>query len=255
MFERYMGAKQERPNKWVRVTITVSFAAHVIGILGLLIYSFWKIEKLPVKDTSVLYMAAAMATPPPPPPPPPPPKRSSVKKTEVKKPTEVVQPTKDQKPPEPEPAAEETPDNGVEGGVEGGVAGGEVGGELGGELGGTLGGQVTAPAPPPPPAAPQNVAQAMLEGSRIAGDPQIQLGDANVMLLQQQGVRKLQVKTQMCLTDGGQPKSISFKKSSGYSEIDAKIRNEMGKWRYRPYVVAGKAVPVCFMVIFNYKIQ
>ena len=28
MFERYMGAKAEKPNKWVNVTITVSLAAH-----------------------------------------------------------------------------------------------------------------------------------------------------------------------------------------------------------------------------------
>jgi protein TonB len=254
MFERYMGAKAEKPNKWVNVTITVSVVVHVIGLFALVIYSFWKIEKLPVKDGSVLYMAAQMATPPPPPPPPPPPKKSSVKtKVEVKKSTEVVQPSKDQPKPQEEPSEE---DDGEEGGVEGGVKGGEIGGVIGGEIGGTIGGQVggTGAAPPPPPA-PTNVAQAMLEGSRIAGDKNITLSDPNLVMLRNQGVSKMTVKAQMCLDAGGLPRSVDFKQSSGYPEIDARIKGEMNKWKYRPYVVAGKAVPVCFIVIFNYKIQ
>jgi protein TonB len=252
MFERYMGAKAEKPNKWVNVTITVSLGAHVVALIALVIYSFWKIEKLPVKDASVLYMAAQMATPPPPPPPPPPPKKSSVKtKVEVKKSTEVVQPTKDQ----PKPQEEESDDEGVEGGVEGGVKGGEIGGVIGGEIGGTLGGEVggAGTAAPPPP--PQNVAQAMLEGSRIAGDKNILLGEQSLVLLHNQGISKLTVKAQMCLDANGSPRSVDFKQSSNYPEIDARIRGEMNKWKYRPYMVAGKAVPVCFIVLFNYKIQ
>jgi protein TonB len=253
MFERYMGAKAEKPNKWVNVTITVSLAAHVVGLIALVIYSFWKIEKLPVKDASVLYMAAQMATPPPPPPPPPPPKKSSVKtKVEVKKSTEVVQPTKDQ----PKPQEEESDDEGVEGGVEGGVKGGEIGGVIGGEIGGTLGGEVGgAGAAPPPPPAPTNVAQAMLEGQRIAGEKEIRLSDPSLVLLHNQGISKLTVKAQMCLDAAGSPRSVDFKQSSGYPEIDSRIRSEMNKWKYRPYMVAGKAVPVCFIVLFNYKIQ
>ncbi len=254
MFERYMGAKQDKPNKWVSITITVSFIAHLMGGTALLIYSFWKIEKLPVKDTSVLYMAAQMATPPPPPPPPPPPKKSSVKKTETKqKPTELVQPDKEQKKPEAEESSE---DEGVEGGQEGGVAGGVVGGEVGGELGGTLGGVLGGSGPAtPPPAAPAVVAQQMLEGQRIAGNAKIQLSDSQTVMLDNQGVRKLQVKTKMCLDAGGAAKSVSFTKSSGYPDIDQRIQAEMMKWRYRAYVVNGKAIDVCFIVIFNYSIS
>lgn len=175
-------------------------------------------------------------------------------KKDVVKPknTEIVQPNKDAPKPEENSSDDEGQDDGVEGGVKGGVAGGVIGGVEGGTLGGVEGGAVAAP---PPPAPPQNVAQQMLEGQRIAGDKQIQLGDANNTMLKNQGINKMVVKAQMCLDAGGVPRSIEFKKSSGYSEVDGRIRGEMNKWRYRPYVVAGKAIPVCFVVIFNYTIQ
>jgi periplasmic protein TonB len=251
MFERYMGAKQEKPNKWVSLTITVSAALHVVGGIALLIYSFWKIDKLPVKDTSVLYMAAQMATPPPPPPPPPPPKKSSVKKDIVKpKSTEVVQPNKNA--PKPEPEEADNDDEGVEGGVAGGVKGGVIGGVEGGVVGGVEGGVGTA-APPPAPAV-QNIAQQMLEGQRIAGDKMIQLGDQNNTMLRNQGVSKMTVRVKMCIATDGSPRSVEFTKGSGYAEVDARIRGEMNKWRYRPYMVNGKPMVACFPVTFNYTI-
>jgi protein TonB len=215
------------------------------------------IEKLPVPKNA---LEIAVGAPPPPPPPPPPAGKKSTPKTDIKpkkiKPTETVQPTKPD-PTEPEPSTDDSSeDEGVEGGVEGGVAGGQVGGVVGGDLGGTLGGEGTGTAPPPPPPAPpQNVAQAMLEGQRIAGEKNITLSDPNLVMLHNQGVPKLTVKTQMCLDAAGNPRSVEFKQSSGYPEIDNRIKTEMNKWKYRPYVVAGKAVPVCFIVIFNYKIQ
>jgi protein TonB len=256
MFERYMGAKAEKRSKILSVVLTVSLVAHGLGGIALLIWSFWKIEKLVVKDASVLYMAAAMATPPPPPPPPPPPKKSSVKKTDVVKPknTELVQPNKDQPKPQ-ESSEDEGEDEGVEGGVEGGVAGGVVGGVVGGELGGVEGGVVgSVGAAPPPEPPPQNIPQQAIESQRTAGNAQIQLPAPVLSTLKTQGVQKLQIRTQVCLDASGGIREVSFRKSSGYAEVDSVLKSEIAKWRYRPYLVNGKAVPVCFIVIFNYSI-
>jgi hypothetical protein len=42
-------------------------------------------------------------------------------------------------------------------------------------------------------------------------------------------------------------------KSTGFPAYDSKISNTIhGEWRYRPYNVNGKAVPVCTAVTFIY---
>ena len=54
------------------------------------------------------------------------------------------------------------------------------------------------------------------------------------------------------LTDNGGIASVHQLKSTGFSAYDAKIQREMRTWRYRPFVVNGKAVPVCTSVTFIY---
>ena len=42
-------------------------------------------------------------------------------------------------------------------------------------------------------------------------------------------------------------------KSTGFPAYDNKILSKMrGEWRYKPYMVNGKAVPVCTAVTFIY---
>ena len=42
-------------------------------------------------------------------------------------------------------------------------------------------------------------------------------------------------------------------KSSGFPSYDAKIKNKMqNEWKYKPYAVNGRAVPVCTAVTFIY---
>jgi protein TonB len=256
MFERYMGAKQAKPNKWLGVIIGVSIGLHALGAVGAVIYSFWKIEKLTIRDSSVLYVAAAMATPPPPPPPPPPPKRKTIKTETKPRPTELIQPSKDPVKELPKETSDEDEDEGedegVEGGVKGGVVGGVVGGEIGGVEGGVLGGTGTAPPPPAPEA--KIVAQAMIEGSRIAGDKNINLTDPQLVTLRNQAVDKLVVRPKVCLDAAGNVSKVSFSKSSGYPDIDAHLVAGIHKCRYKPYVVAGKAESICMIVTFTYLI-
>jgi TonB family protein len=57
----------------------------------------------------------------------------------------------------------------------------------------------------------------------------------------------------MCLTAGGVISGIRTISSSGFPAYDRKIRSKMRLWRYRPYRVNGKPVPICTVVTFVYK--
>ncbi len=132
---------------------------------------------------------------------------------------------------------------GVEVGVEGGVEGGVVGGVVGAP---------PPPPPPPPPAPPQNVPPTVLETQRIAGDKVITPDPATVTEIQRSGKAKIIGSFKLCVTSSGDVMSVSMLKSTGFSAYDEKIQRAMRTWRYRPYQVNGKSVPVCTAVTFIY---
>lgn len=248
MFDNYVGAKLAKRSKWVSALIIVSILLHA-GVGGaLVVRSFWVIEKLDPPDTELALSA-------PPPPPPPPPAGSSKPKTEVKKTIkkvkETTQPDKTKKPDPDDSSTEESTDDGVEGGVEGGVAGGVVGGVLGGVEGGVLGGIGDAP-PPPKPQEPTVVPQVALEQQRLSGEPQIQPPNDVATQVSRSGKNAVGT-VKMCLSAGGTVKTLRVLKSTGYPSYDNKIKSQMRQWRYRPFQVNGKAVPVCTSVTFIYK--
>ena len=228
------------------IIIGVLVLAHIGAIGASWANSVWAIERLPPPDMSAISNLALAPTPPPPPPPPP---GGAKPKTEVvkpKKPTvkELVQPVKIEKQEKatPDPVGSE---HGVEGGEEGGVEGGVVGG--------VQGAPPPPPPPPPPPAPPQNVPPTMLEGQRIAGEKMIRPNDVTKTEIQRSGKSRVVGSFKICLTVDGAPSSvITLGKGTGFPSYDAKILSEMRQWRYRPYMVNGKAVPVCTAVTFIY---
>ena len=58
----------------------------------------------------------------------------------------------------------------------------------------------------------------------------------------------------MCLTASGSVKSVKILKRSGFPGWDSKIKGKMRMWKYKPYRVNGKAIPVCTSVTFKYDI-
>lgn len=244
MFDNYVGAKLTRRPRWLSIVIVVSVVFHA-GVAGaLIVRSLWVIDKLQPPETELTLSA-------PPPPPPPPPAGSSKPHVEVKKVVhkvhDTVQPDKDKKP-DPTPEAD-TQDNGVEGGVEGGVAGGVVGGVLGGVEGGVLGGTGDQPAPKEEP---KIVPQVALEAQRISGEKNIQPPDNVAVQISRSGKPSVGV-IKMCLSSGGSVDKLQVLKSTGYAPYDSKIKNTMRNWRYRPFKVNGRAVPVCTSVTFIYR--
>jgi len=254
MFENYVGAKHAVRPAWVSILIAVSVAVHAVAAGALIIRSFWMIEKLtPPEATSVLSLGA--------PPPPPPPKGRSkpdtlkdqiVKKQKVQ---DMVQPEEKPEEVKPEEIAQEDDDGedfGVEGGVEGGVAGGVVGGVLGGVPGGTLGGTGVAP-PPPVQEKPQIVPQVVLKEYRLSGESDIKPPESVKNLMVKQAMSKTVGTVKMCLSKGGSVQSVRVLKSTGFDDYDATIVRKMQQWKYRPFKVNGKAVPVCTSVTFIYR--
>ena len=242
MFGNYEAAKHRKMPAWAVPMLIAVIAMHAILLVTMWIKSIWDIEALDQQKGGV-----DIAIAPPPPPPPPPPKggerphdvQLQPKKIKVK---DIVQPVKIEKQEVAAPEDKGDP-NGEEGGVEGGVAGGVVGGVI----------SEAPPPPPPPPAAPQIVPPTALEASRIAGDKMIHPDDVTKTEIGRSGKDKLVGSFKLCLKVDGTINSVSQVKSTGFAAYDNKIMSTIrGEWRYRPFNVNGKAVPVCTAVTFIY---
>jgi periplasmic protein TonB len=252
MFENYVGAKTRKRRTWVTVLITVSVVMHAAGVSAMIIKGFWTIDKLSPPKRE---LALAVAPPPPPPPPPPPSsQRKEIPKDKVVKvrPQDTTQPV--DKPDDRDvDVVVVDADDGVEGGVEGGVAGGVVGGVVGG-IQGLPGGVINKPPPPPPPPEkPQVVPQVAIEAKRVAGEKNIIPDESTKLQIKRDGQTQVVATVKMCLTTGGAVSSLNMLKESGYPAYDRKIESTMREWRYQPFVVNGKAVPVCTSVTFIYR--
>ncbi|MCA9673514.1 MAG: energy transducer TonB [Kofleriaceae bacterium] len=254
MFENFVIAKRTRT---LSPTI-LGFAAIAISsvLAGLLVYSWLKIDKLEAPSTGIQVGIEL-------PPPPPPPKGGKKKKLEAKKdptpkkikPVDTVQPVKkEDKQEEPEDTSDDDGDEaeGDPNGQEGGQVGGVVGGQLGGVVGGVVAAPPPPPPPPPPPVAPQNIAPTALEASRIAGEKNIVPDDVTKTEISRSGKTRLVIPVKICLNASGTVKSVNILKASGFAAYDSKIQREMKAWKYRPFMVDGKAAPVCSAVTLIY---
>ena len=250
MFENYVEAKTDKRRGWATTFIGASIVLHVIAVVALVVRGYWVIEKLPVPRTEITF--ASSAPPPPPPPPPGGQKKKTETKKKKKKVTEPVQPTKtDEKKPDTSDDNSDPNPAGVEGGVEGGVAGGVVGGVLGGVEGGVLGGTGVG-APPPTVKKAKIVPVQVLKGLRIAGESNIRPPSKAAVAIGRSGKARVVATAKMCLTEGGRVKSVSMIKRSGFPSWDRAITSKMKAWKYKPYRVNGKAIPVCTSVTFVY---
>jgi hypothetical protein len=95
----------------------------------------------------------------------------------------------------------------------------------------------------------------LLEGQRIKGEREIQPDDPTAIEISRSGATKVIGSFKLCLTAGGYINSITMMRSTGYGAYDQKIQTKMHQWQYRPYMVNGRAVPVCTAVTFIYKPQ
>jgi serine/threonine protein kinase len=116
---------------------------------------------------------------------------------------------------------------------------------------------ITATAPPPTPAAAPIAAQvvtpAALDANRIAGEKRIIPDEVTMDAISRSGQETLVSSYKVCVTADGGINSVTQLRSSGFVAYDDKIQSTIRKdWRYRPYLVNGKATPVCTAFRFIY---
>lgn len=98
----------------------------------------------------------------------------------------------------------------------------------------------------------KNVPPAQLEPLRIAGEKSIMPDDQTKTELQAAGTHRLVGAFKLCVDRTGGVSSVSVLKTTGAARYDEKILTKMGEWRYKPFMDAGVAVPVCTAVTFIY---
>lgn len=106
-----------------------------------------------------------------------------------------------------------------------------------------------------PPVVPQIVPPTVIKGMRTAGDTQIHPPAPVKTAIMRDGKTKVTAVYRVCVGTDGEISSLSVVKSSGYAGYDAALDDGLRGWRYRPYVIDGRKVPVCGVVTFIYSIQ
>ncbi|HTE53780.1 MAG TPA: hypothetical protein VK698_23155 [Kofleriaceae bacterium] len=96
----------------------------------------------------------------------------------------------------------------------------------------------------------------IIEGYRIAGDPQIHPSEdvRQMMVLNKQS--RILGAVKMCIWRDGSVLSLQLLRSTGYREYDQLLLSRMRGWHYRPYALAdGTAVTACTAVVFVYTLD
>ncbi|MGE5185952.1 MAG: TonB family protein [Acidobacteriota bacterium] len=131
---------------------------------------------------------------------------------------------------------------------------------------------VAAPAPPPPPAPviapppaapaapvasaepPHVVSPAVFKGLRVAGGDHIEAPEVVQTAMLHDEHKQTTATVKVCVASTGEISHVSVLKSSGYAAFDERLVAGVHNWRYKAYVVGGRAVPACSAVTFVYKI-
>lgn len=108
--------------------------------------------------------------------------------------------------------------------------------------------RVSRRVPDPPP---QLIPPATLLARRIAGAQSI---DPSEMTKRQIALGKQSVVStfKLCADESGEVVDVEQLKSSGYPDYDRDLEELIWTWRFRPYDVNGKAVPVCTLITLMY---
>jgi len=105
------------------------------------------------------------------------------------------------------------------------------------------------------PTEPSVVGATALEKLRTRGTPFIKPDAETKNKIAETDGKHVIAMFKLCIDVKGAPASITILKPSGYDAYDQKLEREMRTWAYKPWVVAGTAVPVCTAVTFVYDLR
>ncbi len=118
-----------------------------------------------------------------------------------------------------------------------------------------VGASATAARPAPAEPTTSKLPKGMVFGERIVGTSLIQLHIGTLERLKGKGIHRVSPVAELCIDEQGTPLTVELKRSTGDKEGDATIHDAIAEWRYRPALMDGKPVRVCFQVLLNYTIQ
>lgn len=240
---------QPRPRRGRALAIAASAILHVAGAGALVVAGFWTIDPLPRPELAVVAAArlpAAAAAP-----------------AGASDPAPRVEPPKRRTRDTTQPRADRAPAEASAGSGGGDASGTGDGTGTGTGLGVTglcadptrcLGDVGSVPVTPPP-AAPEIVPATLVEGRRIAGDPQIGAPEPVRAAMLRRGQTRLRATIKMCLDRRGAVDQLEVLASSGHAAYDRALLAGMRSWRYEPYRLRNAAVPVCTAVTFVYQMR
>lgn len=235
-----------------RWLVIPSIAVHAGIVVALLFLGAWHLDKLDPGRTRIdLYTApplpAAQEGSPAPKP-----QAFKHKEQEKKIVHDLVVPTDK---PDVKAVAQTPPGEGLDGnGLGSGTGSGEGTGS------GVIDGPCTVDCAPPVVAVverkePRVIPPNVMTGLRISGETQIQPPDTVKTEMHRSGQDRATANYQVCLDASGNVASARALKSSGYPSYDARLASAISTWRYRPYSLDGKGIPVCSVVTFIFAMK
>jgi hypothetical protein len=109
------------------------------------------------------------------------------------------------------------------------------------------------PGTPPSPMPAQLVPPTVLEALRLSGAKAIPPDAATQAQIQRDHRDRIVASLKLCVDATGAVGDVTLVKSSGYPAYDTELHDTIATtWRYSPYLVLGKPVPVCTAVTFIY---
>ncbi len=118
----------------------------------------------------------------------------------------------------------------------------------------TKGAPATA-APAAPAVARRTITPKQLEQLRQAGETQLAPDAAEQRLMARCRVDRAVASFKLCIDEAGAPALVETIRSSRLAGYDRKLLTAIGGWRYRPYLLEGKATEVCSAVTFVYSVK
>jgi serine/threonine-protein kinase len=110
-----------------------------------------------------------------------------------------------------------------------------------------------APAPVPPRAAPPRLRQvaSRVGHSRLAINPLAAPYRIQLPLAIQRAGQNFTATLNICVAENGTVSSVHFQNSAG-PMVDAPLGNAVSRWKYRPLLESGRAVPFCYVLRYEF---
>jgi len=230
-----------------RWLVTGSVLFHVAALGALAVAAMWRIYKLPINDHAGVVASFEM--------PPEPrgggtPKQDPIKAKDVvvkTKPPVVTQPvvTQEQHVTTNPVVVSETIGTGSGSGTGTGTGTGSASGTGTGSGSGSGTGTEVKPVEHKVVTKPPIITPADAKALRISGDDQIDAPGSVKVAMVHAGQSSLFAAIRICISVGGAVESVSILRSTGYSEYDQKLVDQMSRWQYHPYLKEGVATAAC----------